>query len=67
MSTLKESINIRELAFRYYNQVKPGKYPTREAAGKQWRQDKNKDMKIIKEVVRDMWKEILEEMKTITL
>lgn len=67
MSTLKEAFNIRELAYRYYQRAKPEKNYARAQAQRQWLQDKKRDMKIVKKIVSEMWKEIKQELETTTL
>lgn len=58
MTDLKEIINIRNLAIRYYEKTKPEKKYSPEQASKQWHQDNKKDMRVIWECVKEMWIEV---------
>lgn len=60
MTDLKEIINIRNLASRYYKKTKPEKNYTPEQASKQWHQDNKKDMRVMRACVAEMWKEVKE-------
>ena len=63
-SALNNLLNVAELAERYYNIVKPGKYD-RHAASKQFRQDNHLDKKGLRACIREITKEALQETESL--
>lgn len=60
---IHEAYTKTEIALRYYNITHPERNYTRHYAVKQWNQDKNIDLKVLKSVIRDIFQEQIKLLK----
>lgn len=54
---IHKAIVKSEVAFRYYQEVSPDKKYPKEQARKQFQQDKNIDLKIVRKILKEIFKE----------
>lgn len=62
---IHQALSKSEIAYRYYQEVAPNRNYPKEQARKQFQQDSNIDVKIVRKIVKDIFREQLLLLKAI--